>query len=389
MDMTHWIDTNDIFDLLEVGATFSQTLPTSPTGATRYTVALDNRISFSVEDGLPTGSPPNSPLPEYADVPFLTAGAALTGVDSIHREKYGTFLLDTGAQFSIISRRMAFALGLDEDGNGDLDEHAIDFMVIGGVGGSKTVPVMLIDELRLPTEQGIDLVWADTSGDPESLGIQVLVMDLFECGDIDFSGTVDALDIATITDNLGSQVAAGDIPSGDINGDGWVTNDDLTIAQSQLGESAFIDGICGIDMWNSGVDLDPYTLEPIGNPYFDQVHFDFRDWENGEGTLVLDVDGDYSTIVTPEVPGDANGDGVVDASDATILAGHWQQSVTNGAASGDFNDDGIVDASDATILAGNWGVGTSTADATVPEPSTWALLASLGLLALFRWRHKK
>ncbi|MGD9127521.1 MAG: dockerin type I domain-containing protein, partial [Planctomycetia bacterium] len=78
-----------------------------------------------------------------------------------------------------------------------------------------------------------------------------------------------------------------------------------------------------------------------------------------------------------DLPGDANRDGVVNASDATILAGNWQ--ATNASwEMGDFNGDGIVNASDATILAGNWQASTNTA---VPEPSTIVLLF-LGALAL-------
>ena len=42
-------------------------------------------------------------------------------------------------------------------------------------------------------------------------------------------------------------------------------------------------------------------------------------------------------IITPQpIPGDANGDGVVDGSDVTILAGNWQQSTNLGAEVGDF-----------------------------------------------------
>ena len=44
---------------------------------------------------------------------------------------------------------------------------------------------------------------------------------------------------------------------------------------------------------------------------------------------------------------------------------------------GDFNGDGKVDGSDVTILAGNWQAGVNTATASVPEPST-----IIGLLVL-------
>ena len=61
------------------------------------------------------------------------------------------------------------------------------------------------------------------------------------------------------------------------------------------------------------------------------------------------------SIITSSIPGDANGDGVVDGSDVTILASNWQQMSDLGTEVGDFNGDGIVDGSDVTILAGEFG----------------------------------
>jgi hypothetical protein len=87
-------------------------------------------------------------------------------------------------------------------------------------------------------------------------------------------------------------------------------------------------------------------------------------------------------IITP-VPGDANGDGVVDSSDATILAGNWQSYTSRGVFAGDFNEDGYVDASDATILAGNWQYGTDSLNAIIPEPGICAML--LGLVPMGYW----
>ena len=100
-------------------------------------------------------------------------------------------------------------------------------------------------------------------------------------------------------------------------------------------------------------------------------------------------------MVTPElVAGDANGDGKVDGSDVTILAGNWQAGVgdpnteTITWAMGDFNGDGQIDGSDVTILAGNWQYGVEATTATVPEPSTMlALFAILILLVVFRCRN--
>ena len=79
----------------------------------------------------------------------------------------------------------------------------------------------------------------------------------------------------------------------------------------------------------------------------------------------------------PLLPGDANGDGVVNAADATMLAANWQTASGATWAMGDFNDDGAVDDADATILAANWQTGAS---ASVPEPST-GLMILVGILS--------
>ena len=99
---------------------------------------------------------------------------------------------------------------------------------------------------------------------------------------------------------------------------------------------------------------------------------------------------------SPEpVAGDANGDGKVDGSDVTILAGNWQAGVgdpdplTVTWEMGDFNGDGQVDGSDVTILAGNWQYGVTASAASVPEPGCVSLLLCLIVTAFaFTVRRK-
>ena len=115
---------------------------------------------------------------------------------------------------------------------------------------------------------------------------------------------------------------------------------------------------------------------------------DYLDW-------ILETTG----LSLTSIPGDANGDGIVDGSDVNILASNWQYGVDmeNPDATwdmGDFNGDGIVDASDVTILAGNWqyDVADSASATAVPEPGTWAILFSLVVFGLFYKKfliHKK
>ena len=76
------------------------------------------------------------------------------------------------------------------------------------------------------------------------------------------------------------------------------------------------------------------------------------------------------------LPGDANNDGKVDASDASALAAHWLTGPGASWTMGDFNQDGYVNDIDAAILAANWQTGG--ASASVPEPSF--LAAVLGMM---------
>ena len=84
------------------------------------------------------------------------------------------------------------------------------------------------------------------------------------------------------------------------------------------------------------------------------------------------------------VPGDANGDGVVDDLDLTALAAHWQQ--PGGLAQGDFNGDGFISDLDLTVLATAW-PGSGLDVSPVPEPATLSLLA-FGMFAVTRRRRR-
>jgi len=239
-DVRHWADVDDYFELLPMEFRFT-TGPDAvpPTTGRRVTVAVDDRVSFDPHDGLPPGSPPNAPVPVWAPVPFLTATAVFDNTS-----QQGNFLFDTGAQLSILSSDMAFSLGLDEDGSGTFDEEKAADLPVGGLGGMIEAPLLVIDEIRVPTVEGVELAWRDTGSDP--VGLEVVIIDI-------------------------------------VSG---------------------IDGVFGIDLLTSGIDytLDPVTFEfPLsGSTYFERSHLDFRGIHDGIGYVHLDLHPDY---VPPAVTG--------------------------------------------------------------------------------------
>jgi hypothetical protein len=92
-------------------------------------------------------------------------------------------------------------------------------------------------------------------------------------------------------------------------------------------------------------------------------------------------------VTTPGLPGDVNGDMVVDINDFNIIRDHFQQSVT-GREQGDLVRDGFVDFKDyrqwKTNVAGSGGA------AAVPEPASGllAMAALVGGLGVARKRSR-
>ena len=91
------------------------------------------------------------------------------------------------------------------------------------------------------------------------------------------------------------------------------------------------------------------------------------------------------------IPGDSNGDGVVDDLDYGNLIAQFGGAP--GANSADFNGDSIVDIEDLAILRGNFGFGAASAPdaefgATAPEPATLAIWTAGGAVLLVCRRRR-
>jgi len=137
------------------------------------------------------------------------------------------------------------------------------------------------------------------------------------------------------------------------------------------------------------VAIDDYRI--VGSTF--EVHINMG-WEgsrdgyyNIAGTIYTYDDTSYRKIMTvrpPEawpIPGDANYDSQVNATDAAIVASAWGSRGVN-QDYGDFTGDGVVNAADAAIITANWGYTAGEAShGAVPEPGVAALVAA-GLLAM-------
>jgi hypothetical protein len=94
-------------------------------------------------------------------------------------------------------------------------------------------------------------------------------------------------------------------------------------------------------------------------------------WNGGTGAAV-------GSLIPAVVPGDVNGDGVVNNTDFEPIRLNFLQSVT-ARADGDLNADGFVDFSDFREWKDNAaGVGSNLA-VSVPEPAAYLLVVGMGL----------
>lgn len=149
---------------------------------------VNRHVDLSLVDFSPfTGvEPAGSPMPTAAanpfigPNPFIRTGPRIPPAVAAHHGKTseGSWLLDTGAAASIISKRQAAALGVNYRAGTEgtlmpvLDgvDAARQFaLTVGGIGGAKKSAGFIMDELRIPTREGDVLVYK---------GAPVLVADI-------------------------------------------------------------------------------------------------------------------------------------------------------------------------------------------------------------------
>lgn len=226
LDMQPWMGENGLFDISFMDTVFSQTSPVSTNH--RYSVELRAEPEFD-----PDPIEPGGPVPVWANIPFATVRGQHGDLSAT-----GNFLIDTGANTSLLSTQFSTSLGLDSNNDGlfnSEDDTWISDATVGGVGGTIIIPVFAVEKLFLPTKEGVELSWGSATS-PPLVGIL-------------------------------------DIPG--------------------------LEGVFGMDLLaNTKWEIDPNEFTLVGDPNFQQLHFDFTDWDaSGLGTMWLDLSPALDVVV--------------------------------------------------------------------------------------------
>ncbi|MFW6154985.1 MAG: aspartyl protease family protein [Planctomycetota bacterium] len=265
LDLTNLLGDGGAFDFDYIGVDFADTLPAG--GTDRYTAPV------TLVDFEPPPQPDGPYGPTYGPVPMIP-----TRLASGPHAAGGPFILDTGAQLSMISTPIAIELGLDTDGDGDVWNEAVASTEISGVSGSIVVPIVAIEKLILPTDQGVDLVWTDLElvvydidpAIPGIFGSDLLttgwIRAVFDTRDggaftqvhLDFRSDDDAHLVLDVNADYDLLTRTTSLP-GDANEDGRVDIDDFAILKKRFGTTgaAWCDGDFDGD---GAVELDDFML---------------------------------------------------------------------------------------------------------------------------------
>ena len=174
---------------------------------------------------------------------------------------------------------------------------------------------------------------------------------------------------------------------------GGTTGEDLKIFVDGVDESLIPTADGNFVSMNDTVDTIPSVIGAglVGTRYenfegdMDEVRFSDVD-RSDDWMKASYLSGADNFLGWGDAPGDANGDGVVDDLDLTVLATTWQTAVPEGTGA-DFVADGFIDDLDLTVLATAWPAGAGLDASIIPEPATLSLLALGGVALLRRNRH--
>ena len=218
--------------------------------------------------------------------------------------------------------------------------------------------------------------------------------DLIQRANLDGSNVETLVTITSDTRDPAPHGVALDIERGHLY---WVDNGTVKIQRSNLDGSNVVDLLTGgsdlTKPWQIVLDLEIQRCDFNRSGACDNVDIDLLSAEMALGTnkAFFDLDMTDNAINSADhrawldlanvLPGDANLDGAVDATDFDAWSAH-RFTAGIGWADGDFNGDGVADVSDFNIWNDHNGMVNV---ANVPEPGAFLLLVC-GLILFRAWR---
>lgn len=287
-----------------------------------------------------------------------------------------------------VGEQLAFSTGLIGDLNADFRVDITDLGMLADSYGKRT--------------SGVRYFHGDLTGDGKvdvfdfAQVVNNFGKSLYAPTDFDQDGDVDGDDLAMIGDNWLKRVSR-PYAAGDANGDGFVNLFDVM---------AFDRNQFRLFFGPLPTPLSPIAADLTGNGVVDGFDLSFVTSNLGKtvppGTsgdadgngVVNELDLAYVTTRIGSSFGDINGDSEVGLGDFLIMANNWNKSVNGGRIAGDLDGDGVVNAADARVLFGWWDQqGGEFPNMLVPEPASLLFAAQLllcsGCLAIRRprgWR---
>ena len=197
---------------------------------------LNAHVAIELRQFVPDEPPPGEVFPATSDNPVIP------GVIVVDDQlgSTGEWLLDTGAAGSFISIAQANAIGLSDGVTLDDVLDDAEFLTeVGGIGGTAFVPGFVVDEVRVPTTEGFDLVFQnveimvlDVAGLDGVFGMNFLVPSLSLHRDIDGPGYFERIVIDTANRVMGLDIFDDAFiliqDEGDFDDDNDVDLDDLS-----------------------------------------------------------------------------------------------------------------------------------------------------------------
>lgn len=247
---------------------------------------------FDVPLTLVDYAPDHGPAPTFAPLPFIRGVTGERDGDETQAEF--DFVLDTGAQLSIVSSQFAAQFGITVNADGEVEQQdaivgRVDVQGIGG--GVRSMDLVRIDELRIPVTGGASLVFQNV-----------------DVGVLDIDPSIDGVFGMNFLTSGYSGAIFGDFTLDDLLGDpeflqelaglGIVTPDEVQAVNTLydlyelLGYDSPLEGLEAIapELLAQLTDLLGPVLDAPTQPYFNRMILDFTGGTaTGEGIMRLEL----------------------------------------------------------------------------------------------------